>query len=88
MWLDHRYNIVMSNGNQNSRPEDCFVYVGTYTHGDSKGIYTCRLDMSSGELQQVGVATEADNPSYLAIDAERNRLYAETTKNRGLTGKG
>ena len=52
------------------------VYVGTYTGNGSEGIYTCQLDTSTGELRKIGAATNVKNPSYLAIDAERHRLYA------------
>ncbi|MGD8586511.1 MAG: beta-propeller fold lactonase family protein, partial [Chloroflexota bacterium] len=52
------------------------VYIGTYTQGDSKGIYVCRLDMSSGELRPTCLAGQVDNPSFLVVDGERNRLYA------------
>ncbi len=62
--------------NQNSNGEIQIVYVGTYTNGESEGIYVCQLDMSTGELKQVSVARNIENPSYLAVDAERNRLYA------------
>lgn len=51
-------------------------YVGTYTGDGSEGIYTCQLDLSSGALRTIGVAGNVQNPSYLAIDAERHRLYA------------
>lgn len=56
---------------------DLLVYVGTYTDGKSKseGIYLFRLQLSSGELQKVG-ATSCVNPSYLALDRGRARLYA------------
>ncbi|MDX1614559.1 MAG: lactonase family protein [Candidatus Promineifilaceae bacterium] len=56
--------------------DSLFVYVGTYTDGDSQGIYVCQLDAATGELTQTGVAGGVDNPSYLAIDAERRRLFA------------
>ena len=31
--------------------EEIRVYIGTYTHGDSEGIYVYRLNLSSGELE-------------------------------------
>ena len=31
--------------------QDYFVYVGTYTHGDSEGIYVYRLDGATGALE-------------------------------------
>ncbi len=51
------------------------VYIGTYTGGGSKGIYSYQLDTATGNLRLTGVK-EVDNPSYLAIDSERNRLFA------------
>lgn len=54
------------------------VYVGTYTRGDtgSEGIYQAELDPASGELTVRGVAARADNPAFLALSADRSRLYA------------
>lgn len=64
------------------------VYVGTYTGGGSEGIYLCRLDLTTGALERIGVAAGADNPSYLAIDAARLRLYAvnEVSEYEGRAG--
>ena len=42
-----------------------FAYIGTYTQGDSEGIYVYRLDTSSGALEYVSVATGLENPSFL-----------------------
>jgi len=47
------------------------LYIGTYTHGDSKGIY--RAVLRDGTPRIAG-CTEAVNPSYLAIHGDR--LYA------------
>ena len=52
------------------KDENHLVYVGTYTGGGSEGIYLCQLNKSTGELSQIGVTRNVDNPSYLAIDAE------------------
>lgn len=52
------------------------VYFGTYTRGDSKGIYQARLDLDSGALSKPILAGEANNPSFLAINAKGDRLYA------------
>jgi len=66
----------MNESQQDQESDPYFFYVGTYTNGSSDGIYVGRLDMSTGELGPVGVAAEVANPSYLAVDVERNRLYA------------
>ncbi len=52
------------------------VYVGTYTRGESKGIYLCRLDLQTGELRAPALAGETVNPSFLAIHPSRECLYA------------
>ena len=52
------------------------VYIGTYTRGESKGIYLCRLDLATGRLVVQGVAAEVENPSFLAIHPNRQFLYA------------
>ena len=52
------------------------VFIGTYTHTDSQGIYTCRFDRDSGALEQVSVATGAGNPSFVALHPSKRYLYA------------
>lgn len=66
---------------------ELLVYVGTYTSGESQGIYIYRMDPAVGELKPVG-SVRADNPSYLAISANRRSLYAvnEVTEFAGKPG--
>lgn len=52
------------------------VYVGTYTRGDSKGIYAYRFDAGSGKVTSLGVAAETPNPSFLAVSPNGRYLYA------------
>jgi 6-phosphogluconolactonase len=52
------------------------LYVGTYTSGDSKGIYRFDLDLATGALTSAGAPTETANPSFLAFDPSRRFLYA------------
>ena len=66
----------MKEQNQNNTSSNPFLYVGTYTGGNSGGIYTCRFDTATGKLEPIGVKEGVENPSYLAIDAKRLRLYA------------
>jgi 6-phosphogluconolactonase len=49
--------------------------VGTYTRGRSQGIYLLRMS-PAGEVSVSGLAAETVNPSFLALDASRRRLYA------------
>lgn len=71
------------------------VYIGTYTqredHVDGKGagIYCCRYEAATGALTVRSVQPGIVNPSYLAIDAARRRLYAVSevlTSDGGPTG--
>ncbi|MFQ5808091.1 MAG: lactonase family protein [Armatimonadota bacterium] len=52
------------------------VYIGTYTRGESEGIYVHRLDMATGELVSTGQAAETANPSFLALHPKAGFLYA------------
>jgi len=52
------------------------VYVGTYTHGKSQGIYVSELDLAGGKLSEPQVAAEAKSPSFLAIDPAGKLLVA------------
>ena len=52
------------------------VYVGTYTHGDSEGIYVYRLNLSSGALELESKATGVESPSFLALHPEHRFLYS------------
>jgi 6-phosphogluconolactonase len=57
-------------------PRKVRVYVGTYTSGESKGIYRLLLDQTTGELVGDGEPTPAVNPSFLAIHPGGRFLYA------------
>ena len=57
-------------------PGEVRVYVGTYTSGESKGIYRLRLDLASGALVAEGEPTTAVSPSWVILDGDRRFLYA------------
>jgi 6-phosphogluconolactonase len=61
---------------QESKPPDCFMYVGTYTGNESKGIYAFRYHPDSGEATPLGLAAETRNPTFLAIHPNRKFVYA------------
>jgi 6-phosphogluconolactonase len=52
------------------------LYIGTYTKGKSRGIYTVALDGETGALGPPEVAAEAPNPTFLALSPDRRFLYA------------
>jgi len=52
-----------------------FFYVGTYTDGDSKGIYKYSLE-EDGMLSKIGLAATSENPSFLAKSDDGNYIIA------------
>jgi 6-phosphogluconolactonase len=52
------------------------VYIGTYTGGQSKGIYVCEFDAGTGKLSEPRLAAAAVNPSFLALHPQGKFLYA------------
>lgn len=58
------------------------LYLGTYTQklpyvdGQGQGIYRLEMDAASGQLAFHGLAARTPNPSFVAVDAARRRLYA------------
>jgi 6-phosphogluconolactonase len=53
------------------------LFVGTYTKGESQGIYSYRFDERSGKLTSLGLVAKTDNPSFLSVVAPESKfLYA------------
>ena len=55
------------------------VYIGTYTsrhEGDAAGIYVADYDPQTGTIHSLRDAAVAENPSFLALDANDARLYS------------
>ena len=61
---------------EDAAPTRYRVYFGTYTDGDSQGIYQSEFDLAGGELSAPELAAEVVNPSFLAIHPSRKFLYA------------
>ena len=70
--------------------ESADIYIGTYTRGDSKGIYRAGFDTESGKLEAPALVAEIDNPSFLALSTNQRNLFAvvETGKFKGEAGGG
>ncbi len=66
------------------KPSKVRVYVGTYTSGESKGIYRLDLDPRTGALTPSGEPTATVSPSFLAFHPSGRFLYAvnETGESR------
>ena len=59
-----------------SAPTKLWVYIGTYTGKESKGIYVSQLDLKTGEMTPAVLAGVTPNPSYIAIHPNHRFLYA------------
>ncbi|MGG1676765.1 lactonase family protein [Neobacillus sp. NRS-1170] len=59
-----------------TRNDKYIGYIGTYTKGDSKGIYRFSLDAAAGVIAEVEVAAELENPTYLTISNDNRYLYS------------
>ena len=66
------------------------AYVGTYTTGESKGIYAYDYDAHTGKMTSLGLAAETANPSFVAASADGRFLYAvnEVDKYEGKASGG
>ena len=58
------------------KPEQNFdLFVGTYTDGNSEGIYKMTFNTATGQLANTSLAATLTNPSFLAISADKKNLY-------------
>lgn len=61
-----------------------YMLVGTYTSGESNGIYVYKLDTVTGVSELVSEAN-IDNPSYLTLSKDEQFVYAVTENNDTVT---
>jgi 6-phosphogluconolactonase len=55
---------------------DYFVYIGTFTTKESKGIYAFRYHPANQELTSLGLAAATASPSFIAISPDERYLYS------------
>jgi 6-phosphogluconolactonase len=56
--------------------DEIFVFLGTYTSGESEGIYVATLDRENGTLSKPTLAAKVDNPGFVALHPTLPRLYS------------
>lgn len=61
----------------NNQQDEIYMLIGTYTGGDSNGIYVYALDTVTGLSRYIS-ETEISNPSYLVLDPSEKFVYAVT----------
>lgn len=64
--------------------QDPYLFIGTYTHGKSKGIYVYRFNTKTGTGKEVSTI-QARNPSYLSLSPDGKHLYATDEEELGGT---
>ena len=52
------------------------LFVGTYTNGDSEGIYKLNFNAVSGALDSMKLMVKLPNPSFLTFSSNKQHLYA------------
>jgi 6-phosphogluconolactonase len=52
------------------------LFAGTQTGASSKGIYAFQWDPTAGELKELGLAGESNNPTFIALSPDGKYLYA------------
>lgn len=57
-------------------PKDVHMLVGTYTSGESKGIYVYKFNTATGKSEQVSVAEGLKDPSFVAVAPNGKFVYA------------
>tara|TARA_R110002096_G_scaffold147220_15_gene306965 strand:- start:4865 stop:5998 length:1134 start_codon:yes stop_codon:yes gene_type:complete len=55
---------------------ETWAYIGTYTKGDSEGIYRSTLDLTTGQLSAPQLAAETKDPSFVVIHPNGQYLYS------------
>lgn len=70
--------------------DSVWIFVGTYTGKNSKGIYRVELDTATGKLGMPQLAAEVASPSFLAIAPDRKHLFCVCELNdfKGKKGGG
>lgn len=53
-----------------------YVFVGSYAPASEEGIHLYTLDTQDGRLTRLNGTKGVENPSFLAVDAPRQRLFA------------
>ncbi|WP_188651811.1 lactonase family protein [Yeosuana aromativorans] len=60
----------------NCKAQNTPLYIGTYTNGESKGIYRAQFNTKTGELTDFQLAAETENPSYITYSPNKAYIYA------------
>lgn len=68
--------LCMTGCNMNSVDITYDLYVGTYTDGDSNGIYQLKFNANTGALTKKQLAATIENPSFIKFSPDNSILYS------------
>lgn len=75
------FSSCKNQNNENNGAHDTFpFFVGTYTSGESEGIYKYQIN-KQGKLKKIGLFAKSENPSYLTISNDKKYLVAVNETN-------
>ncbi|PQJ78594.1 lactonase family protein [Polaribacter porphyrae] len=77
--------IIACKSVENKNNETKHFYVGTYTNGESEGIYKYQID-ENGKLSKIGLVAKANNPSFLAKTKDNKTLLSVEETDENGTG--
>jgi 6-phosphogluconolactonase len=60
----------------NCKAQQLPLYVGTYTNGDSEGIYKLTFNTETGALTDKQLAVATENPSFITFSPNKKHIYA------------
>ena len=66
----------------NLMSQEVFLFAGTYTKGNSEGIYVFKFNPRDGSMKKVS-SVAAENPSYLAVSRNKKFVYAANENGNG-----
>lgn len=68
-----------------NRPsEEMLMYIGSYAEASSEGIVCAAFDPATGRMRRVAGTSGIKDPSYLAIDRNKRRLYAVSEQENSI----
>src|SRR6187402_1194812 len=68
---------------QKKLPTTFDLLIGTYTKGESKGIYVYRFYAETGKLAYLSEIDGITNPSYLCVSADNKFIYSVNESDKG-----
>ena len=74
--------LVLIMAAQTTNAEEQTLYIGT----SATGIYSCTLNMETGEMSEPKMAVEAPRPGFLALHPNKKFLYAVTAEKSKPSG--